>query len=70
MLLPFLYLFATRSLGGTSAIFVCNDGMQLISEEDRKARMSFYANRWVVRPGHLTAPDGFERAGKFKKASE
>jgi hypothetical protein len=30
--------------GGTSAIFICDDGMQLISEEDRQERMAFYAN--------------------------
>ena len=47
--------------------------MQLIGEEDRKARMAFYANHnigWVARPGHSSAPDGFKRAGKFKKASK
>ena len=59
--------------GGTSAIFICDDGMQLLEEADRKARMSFYANHnigWVARPGHSKAPDGFKRAGKFKKASK
>ncbi|KAK2464534.1 hypothetical protein APHAL10511_003441 [Amanita phalloides] len=58
--------------GGTSAIFVCDDGMQVISEKDRQERMDFYANHnigWVSRPGHSSAPDGFKRAGKFKKAS-
>ncbi|KAJ7082932.1 glycosyl transferase family group 2-domain-containing protein [Mycena belliarum] len=56
--------------GGTSAIFMCEDGMQLISEEDRQERMAFYANHnigWVARPGHNK--DGFVRKGKFKKAS-
>ncbi|KAF7335514.1 hypothetical protein MVEN_02205200 [Mycena venus] len=56
--------------GGTSAIFICDDGMQLISEEDRKERMAFYANHnigWTARPGH--GKDGFFRKGKFKKAS-
>ncbi|KAJ7470983.1 glycosyl transferase family group 2-domain-containing protein [Mycena latifolia] len=56
--------------GGTSAIFICDDGMQLISEEDRQERMAFYANHnigWVARPGHNK--DGFFRKGKFKKAS-
>ncbi|KAF8967308.1 glycosyl transferase family group 2-domain-containing protein [Flammula alnicola] len=58
--------------GGTSAIFICDDGLQLIKEEDRKERIAFYANHnigWVARPGHSSAPDGFKRAGKFKKAS-
>ncbi|KAJ7183586.1 glycosyl transferase family group 2-domain-containing protein [Mycena filopes] len=56
--------------GGTSAIFICDDGMQLISEEDRQERMAFYANHnigWTARPGH--GRDGFVRKGKFKKAS-
>ncbi|KAK7055869.1 glycosyl transferase family group 2-domain-containing protein [Favolaschia claudopus] len=56
--------------GGTSAIFICDDGMQLISEEDRQARMRFYADHnigWTARPGHNK--DGFFRKGKFKKAS-
>ncbi|KAJ6492434.1 glycosyl transferase family group 2-domain-containing protein [Mycena vitilis] len=56
--------------GGTSAIFICDDGMQLISEEDRRERMAFYANHnigWTARPGHNK--DGFFRKGKFKKAS-
>ncbi|KAJ7651191.1 glycosyl transferase family group 2-domain-containing protein [Roridomyces roridus] len=56
--------------GGTSSIFICDDGMQIISEEDRQARMEFYANHnigWTARPAH--GKDGFERKGKFKKAS-
>ncbi|KAF9462750.1 glycosyl transferase family group 2-domain-containing protein [Collybia nuda] len=58
--------------GGTSAIFVCDDGLQLIGEKEREERTAFYANHnigWVARPGHSSAPDGFKRAGKFKKAS-
>ncbi|KAF8891407.1 glycosyl transferase family group 2-domain-containing protein [Infundibulicybe gibba] len=58
--------------GGTSAIFICDDGLQLISEEEREERIAFYANHnigWVARPGHSSAPDGFKRAGRFKKAS-
>ncbi|CAK5262707.1 unnamed protein product [Mycena citricolor] len=56
--------------GGTSSIFICDDGMQLISEELRKERMEFYANHnigWTARPAHNK--DGFFRKGKFKKAS-
>ncbi|PPQ70784.1 hypothetical protein CVT26_014719 [Gymnopilus dilepis] len=58
--------------GGTSAIFICDDGLQLIPEKDRQERLAFYANHnigWTARPGHSSAPDGFKRAGKFKKAS-
>jgi hypothetical protein len=58
--------------GGTSAIFVHDDGLQLISEEDRHARIQFYADNnigWVARPAHSGAPDGFKRPGRFKKAS-
>ncbi|KII90397.1 hypothetical protein PLICRDRAFT_52136 [Plicaturopsis crispa FD-325 SS-3] len=58
--------------GGTSAIFVHDDGLQLISEDEREARIAFYANHnigWVARPGHSSSPDGFKRAGRFKKAS-
>jgi cellulose synthase/poly-beta-1,6-N-acetylglucosamine synthase-like glycosyltransferase len=58
--------------GGTSALFICDDGLQLISEENRQERIDFYANHnigWVARPGHSSAPDGFKRPGRFKKAS-
>ncbi|KAF9532825.1 glycosyl transferase family group 2-domain-containing protein [Crepidotus variabilis] len=58
--------------GGTSAIFICDDGMQVLNEEDRNARIAFYANHnigWTARPGHSSAPGAFKRAGKFKKAS-
>jgi hypothetical protein len=58
--------------GGTSAIMIHDDGMQLISPEDREARIQFYADHnigWVARPGHSSAPDGYKRAGRFKKAS-
>ena len=62
--------------GGTANIFVNDDGMQLISEEDAQVRREYYEeNRigWVARPKHNPKPaDGetpFIRAGKFKKAS-
>ncbi|KAH8830090.1 glycosyl transferase family group 2-domain-containing protein [Flagelloscypha sp. PMI_526] len=58
--------------GGTSAIFMHDDGLQLISPEDREARISFYANHnigWVARPPHSSEEDGYKRAGRFKKAS-
>jgi hypothetical protein len=58
--------------GGTSAIFVHDDGLQLISEEERETRITFYSDHnigWVARPKHSDEPDGFKRAGRFKKAS-
>jgi len=62
--------------GGTANIFVNDDGMQLISEEDARARQDFYDEHnmgWVARPKHNPKPtDGSEvflRRGKFKKAS-
>ena len=61
--------------GGTANIFVNDDGMQLISEEEARQRQDFYDEHsigWVARPGHdpkgLKGP-AFTRAGKFKKAS-
>lgn len=47
-----------------------DDGLQLISEEERQARIDFYADHsigWVARPRH--GENGFLRRGKFKKAS-
>jgi len=58
--------------GGTSAILVHDDGLQLLSEEEREKRIAFYADHnigWVARPPHSSEPDGFKRAGRFKKAS-
>ncbi|KAG0701466.1 glycosyl transferase family group 2-domain-containing protein [Suillus ampliporus] len=58
--------------GGTSAIFVHDDGLQLISPKEREARIAFYTDHnigWVARPKHDGAPGGFKRAGRFKKAS-
>jgi hypothetical protein len=62
--------------GGTANIFINDDGMQLISEDDARARQDFYDEHnigWVARPKHNPKPkDGeevFVRRGKFKKAS-
>lgn len=58
--------------GGTSSIFIHDDGLQLISPEDREERIAFYADHnigWVARPPHDNSPNGFKRAGRFKKAS-
>lgn len=58
--------------GGTSTIFINDDGLRVISREDRDTRIAYYANHgigWVARPKHDDAADGFKRAGRFKKAS-
>ncbi|KAH6674286.1 glycosyl transferase family group 2-domain-containing protein [Halenospora varia] len=62
--------------GGSANIFVNDDGMQLIPEEEAQARRDFYEEHsigWVARPKHNPKPDGDEKAflrrGKFKKAS-
>lgn len=62
--------------GGTANIFVNDDGMQLISEDDARARQDFYDEHnigWVARPKHNPKPaegeEVFLRRGKFKKAS-
>jgi hypothetical protein len=59
-----------ESRGGSASIFVNDDGMRVISDEDARARQDFYLDNnigWVARPKH--GDDGFERKGKFKKAS-
>ncbi|KAI1246648.1 hypothetical protein MGN70_013549 [Eutypa lata] len=56
--------------GGSANIFVNDDGLQLLPEEERQARIDFYADHsigWVARPRH--GENGFLRRGKFKKAS-
>ncbi|KAH6887980.1 putative glycosyltransferase family 2 protein [Thelonectria olida] len=56
--------------GGSSNMFINDDGLQLIGEEERDARIEFYADNsigWTARPKH--GEDGFQRKGKFKKAS-
>ncbi|CAG8618998.1 2120_t:CDS:2, partial [Acaulospora colombiana] len=58
--------------GGTSSIMICDDGMQLIDEEQASARKRYYMDHnigWISRPAHSSDPDGFKRAGRFKKAS-
>jgi len=62
--------------GGTANIFVNDDGMQLITNEQARARQEFYEEHnvgWVARPGHKPKPEegekAFIRKGKFKKAS-
>ena len=48
-----------------------DDGLQLLNEEEREKRITFYADHnigWVARPPH-SSTDGYQRAGRFKKAS-
>ncbi|KIJ12732.1 hypothetical protein PAXINDRAFT_171041 [Paxillus involutus ATCC 200175] len=63
-------------LGGTSSIFVNDDGLRLLPPAEAAARLSFYATHnigWVSRPAHTynakATPQGYKRAGRFKKAS-
>lgn len=62
--------------GGTANIFINDDGMQLVSEDEARARQEFYDEHsigWVARPRHDPrgdhGPEPFIRRGKFKKAS-
>lgn len=59
-----------ESRGGTASIFINDDGLRLISEEEAQVRKDFYHDNdigWVARPKH--GDDGYLRKGKFKKAS-
>jgi hypothetical protein len=56
--------------GGSANMFINDDGLQIIPEEERQARIDFYADHcigWTSRPKH--GENGFVRRGKFKKAS-
>lgn len=58
--------------GGTANMFINDDGLQLLSETERQARIDFYADNsigWTARPKHDPNGTGFTRKGKFKKAS-
>ncbi|KAI5996067.1 glycosyl transferase family group 2-domain-containing protein [Pisolithus marmoratus] len=62
--------------GGTSSIFVNDDGLRLLPPEEAASRIKYYATHniaWVARPGHTyhpkSNPQGYNRAGRFKKAS-
>ena len=51
-------------------MLVNDDGLQIIDEQERQARIDFYADNsigWTARPKH--GSEGFLRRGKFKKAS-
>lgn len=54
--------------GGSANMFICDDGLQIIDEEERRQRIDFYADNcigWTARPKH--GLNGFRRKGKFKK---
>lgn len=56
--------------GGSANMFINDDGLQIIGEEERQARIEFYADHsigWTARPKH--GENGFTRRGKFKKVS-
>ncbi|KAH0541792.1 hypothetical protein FGG08_003747 [Glutinoglossum americanum] len=58
--------------GGSANMFVNDDGLQLVGDEERSQRIEFYADHsigWVARPKHDPNGTGFLRRGKFKKAS-
>ena len=55
--------------GGRVNIIVCDDGLQLVTEDEKRRRMKFYTDNnlaYVARPPH--GQNGFQRRGRFKKA--
>lgn len=61
--------------GGTSSIFVNDDGLRLLPPTDAVARLSFYATHniaWVARPAHTfnakTNPQGMCFASRSGRA--
>lgn len=57
--------------GGSANMFINDDGLQIINEEERQARIEFYADHsigWTARPKH--GANGFTRKGKFKKVRQ
>ncbi|KAJ3053872.1 hypothetical protein HK097_003205 [Rhizophlyctis rosea] len=56
--------------GGSANIFVCDDGMQLLSEKEARRRKEYYYDNligFVARPKN--GDNGYVRKGRFKKAS-
>ncbi|KAG2336626.1 hypothetical protein BDR05DRAFT_896462 [Suillus weaverae] len=56
--------------GGTSSLFINDDGLRLLPPDQAKERIEYYATHgigWIARPRH--GYEGFTRAGRFKKAS-
>ena len=63
-----------QSLGGKVNIVIGDDGLQLLSRQERDERISFYTRMgigWVARPRHYLELDNtvYMRKGKFKLAS-
>ncbi|KAL7413266.1 glycosyl transferase family group 2-domain-containing protein [Mrakia frigida] len=55
--------------GGSTSLLICDDGMQLLDEEELAIRKEYYdlnSIAYVARPPHSAE---FVRAGRFKKAS-
>ncbi|GMH39392.1 hypothetical protein BSKO_07290 [Bryopsis sp. KO-2023] len=62
--------FFHRLQGGDCTIYVNDDGLMLISAEDRENRIAFYDSHeiaYCARPPHQ--PNVYSRRGRFKKAS-
>ncbi|KAK5552879.1 hypothetical protein LTR46_008954 [Exophiala xenobiotica] len=64
--------------GGSVNVFVNDDGMELLKDNEAKERQDYYEEHnigWVARPKHNPTPKlesgekAFVRPGKFKKAS-
>jgi len=61
--------------GGSANMFINDDGLQGLSDDDRDARIQFYADNqvgWTARPNHnsiLLDGTNFVKKGKFKKVS-
>ena len=58
--------------GGSANMFINDDGLKLLDEEGRRARIDFYTDHgigWTARPkaGEEVNGKAFERRGKFKK---
>jgi hypothetical protein len=57
-----------RARGGEVDMFINDDGLQLISEEERQERIAFY-NEYNIAYAARPSPKLLERRGLFKKAS-
>ncbi|KAI8812443.1 glycosyl transferase family group 2-domain-containing protein [Cladochytrium replicatum] len=56
--------------GGTASIYINDDGMRVISEQEAQTRREYYQLHsigWCARPKHNS--NGYVRRGRFKKAS-
>ncbi|EGD86461.2 uncharacterized protein TERG_08750 [Trichophyton rubrum CBS 118892] len=70
VILLYLTTNPTEHRIGTATIFVNDDGLAYLTEEQREERISFYHDNnigWVSRPKNNQ--DGYIRKGRFKKAS-